>query len=57
MDAYESFSMDNTQGYTQEQLDALNAEWRERAETNGWGPGSDEYKEMEKAFADEVARR
>jgi len=57
MNAYESFRMDNTEGYTQGQLDAFNAEWRERAEANGWEPGSDEYKEMEKAFADEVARR
>jgi hypothetical protein len=49
--------MDNTEGYTQEQLDALNAEWQERAKSEGLEPGTDEYKEMEKAFSDEVARR
>lgn len=57
MGAYESFRMDNTEGYTQEQLDAFNREWRERAEAEDLEPGTDEYKEMEKAFADEVARR
>jgi hypothetical protein len=49
------FTMDNTEGYTQTELDALNAELADRLE--GLEPGTDEYSEVEKCFNDEVARR
>lgn len=51
------FTADNTTGYTQAELDALNAEFAARLAAAGVEPGSDEAHEMEKAFADEVARR
>lgn len=51
------FSMDNTSGYTQAQLDALNAELAERLNQAGVEQGTDEASEIEKAFSDEVARR
>lgn len=49
------FTTENTTGYTSEQLAALNAELAERLE--GLEPGTDEYYQAEKAFADEVAAR
>lgn len=52
-----AFTMENTAGYTQAELDAFNAEFAARLEAAGVEPGSDEALEMEKAFADEVARR
>ena len=51
------FTMDNTYGYTQEQLDALNDEWQDRAAAGGWEEGSEEYLQQQKWFADEVAGR
>lgn len=51
------FTMDNTTGYTQAELDALNAEFAARLVAEGIEPGTDEAQAMEKAFADEVARR
>lgn len=51
------FSTDNTEGYTVAQIEALNAEFAARLEAAGVEAGSDEAMEMEKAFADEVARR
>lgn len=45
---------DNTEGYTQAQLDALNAELTGRLD--GIEPGSDEWHETVGRHADEVAR-
>jgi len=52
---YVAFREDNTEGYSQEQRDDLNAElarrlWRFR-------PGSSEWWETAKSFAHEVSRR
>lgn len=52
-----SFTAANTEGYTQAELDALNAELAERIRAAGVEPGSDQAQEIEKAFHDEVARR
>lgn len=49
------FDQYNTDGYTQEQIDDLNAELEARLD--GLEPESDEYKQTEKAFQDEVSRR
>lgn len=49
------FTQQNTDGYTQEQIDKLNAELAERLA--GLEPESDEYKQAEKAFHDEVSKR
>lgn len=46
---------DNTEGYTQAELDALNAELNARLV--GIEPGSDEWHETVQRHADEVARR
>lgn len=49
------FDQYNTDGYTDQQLADLNAELAARLE--GLEPESDEYKQAEKAFQDEVSRR
>ena len=51
------FRADNTEGYNQAQLDALNAEWQERVEKLNLDEFTEEYDEQAKCFADEVARR
>jgi hypothetical protein len=51
------FTDQNTEGYTQEELDALNTEWAERATKMGLEEGADEYDFQAKTFADETARR
>lgn len=51
------FTPDNTDGYTQAELDAFNAEFAASLEFAGVEPGSDEAGEMEKAFADQIASR
>ena len=51
------FRTDNTEGYTDEQLAALNSEWAERVAADGLEEGTIEYEDAAKAFADEVARR
>jgi hypothetical protein len=48
------FTEDNTAGYTAEQLEALNAELAERLKGI---EDPDQREAVEKAFADEVARR
>jgi hypothetical protein len=45
----------NTTGYTDAELAALNQEWEERS--LGLDPDSDEYHDAYKAFCDEVAKR
>lgn len=52
-----TFTSENTTGYTQAELDALNAEFEARLEAAGVEHGSDEALEMAKAFSDEVAGR
>lgn len=52
-----TFTTDNTEGYTDAELAALNAEFEARLAAAGVEPGSDEALAMEKAFADEVAGR
>jgi hypothetical protein len=49
------FTTDNTIGYTQQQIAALNAELA--ALLAGTEPNSDEAAQIEKAFSDEVASR
>jgi len=49
------FTQQNTEGYTDQEINALNAELSERLE--GLELESDEYKQAEKAFHDEVAKR
>jgi hypothetical protein len=49
------FTQQNTEGYTDQELDALNAELEERLAD--LDPSSDEYQQTEKAFYDEVSRR
>jgi hypothetical protein len=60
------FTLDNTEGYTQEQLDALNNELQQRIENakNNYETehgveclDKDYLSEVEKGFADEVAGR
>lgn len=51
------FTIYNTDSYTQDQIDALNAEWEARAAELGLEQGTEEYEIQEKFFADEVARR
>lgn len=51
------FTLDNTEGYTQQEIDALNAEWTALAEEKSLTEGTEEYWQEEKRFADEVASR
>jgi hypothetical protein len=52
---FEMFTQQNTDGYTDQELDALNAELVERLAD--LDPGSDDYQQAEKEFHDEVSRR
>jgi len=52
-----SFRHDNTDGYTEEELDALNLEWEQIVDDSDLEGFTDEYYEREKAFTDEVSRR
>ena len=51
------FTLQNTQGYSQTECDALNAEFETRMSEARIERGSDEYHEAESRFADEVSRR
>lgn len=51
------FNEYNTEGYTAEQLDALNQEWAERCERLGLTPDALDYDEEFKRFSDEVSHR
>ena len=51
------FRTDNTQGYSQNELDELNAEWDERARELGITPDSDDYHCEAKAFCNGVSKR
>ena len=48
------FRHDNTEGYTDEQLAAFNAEWDGIVRDEGLEPGSDWYNERAKQFCDQV---
>ena len=52
-----TFTQENTTGYTDQELDALNAEWQQIVEAEGLEPDTDEYHAREKQFQDEVAHR
>ena len=54
---YAEFRQDNTHGYTDAELDALNVEWTARADAMGLHPADDEYDAHLKVFADEIAKR
>jgi hypothetical protein len=47
----------NTEGYTQQELDALNAEWEKIVNELGLESGTDDYYREAQAFADKVAQR
>ena len=51
------FRTDNTQGYSLDELDELNAEWDERARELGITPDSDDYQHEAKAFCNGVSKR
>jgi hypothetical protein len=51
------FRDDNTEDYTSEELDALNAEWEQRVDALGLDEDSEEYDIQAKAFSDEVSSR
>jgi len=52
-----TFNEYNTDGYTNEELDAFNKEWGEIVEAKELEPYSDEYDIELKKFQDEVAKR
>ena len=51
------FTAENTLGYTDNELDALNAEWERIVESESLVMESDDYYQRQKQFADEVAKR
>ena len=52
-----AFTHENTSGYTDHELDMLNAEWELTVFVEGLEIESDEYYQREKQFADEVSRQ
>ena len=50
------FNKENTEYYTQEERDSLNAEWDSIVEAGGLSKGSDEYEIAAKAFYNEIRR-
>jgi len=50
-------TLENTDGYTQQELDVLNAEFENRFAAGDWEGYSFDREQAEKAFADEVSRR
>ena len=55
--AHELFRPDNTSGYSDEELAALNAEWETIVSDRDLELFSDEYHAAAKDFCDTVARR
>ena len=51
------FRLDNTTGYTQAELDCLNAEWDAIVEAENLLDDADEFYVREKQFQDAVSRR
>ncbi len=52
-----TFNDNNADGYTSDELAALNAEFLERVAGHGFEEGSDEYIALFQAFSDEVSHR
>ena len=52
----ELFTTDNTTGYTDEELAALNAEWQEYCDQHGIDEDSNNYEQEAKWFADVALR-
>lgn len=52
-----AFDVESTEGYSEEEISALNAEWTARAVDLGLEESTDNYKEEMKVFQDEVSRR
>ena len=52
-----SFNENNTEGYSQTELDALNTEWAEIVASQNLEEYTEEYDFAEKAFSDVVSRR
>ena len=52
-----TFTRDNTTGYSDVELAALNTEWQEIVKREGLQPGTDDYVAREKQHADDVSRR
>ena len=51
------FRQNNTEGYSDAELDAMNEEWEERARKAGLEEDTDEWEEAAKRFSDEVSGR
>ena len=51
------WTMENTGGYNQQQLDTINAEWALRADREGLTLGTDEYERGYDLFEREVMQR
>ncbi len=51
------FREDNTEGYNEEEMDALNKEWEEIAQKKELEEGTEEWEFEAKAFCDKVSRR
>ena len=52
-----TFTHENTVGYTDSELAAINAEWEEIVEREGLTPETDEYYQRQSQFCDEISRR
>jgi len=52
-----TFTAENTTGYTDTELDTLNAEWAAIVKAERLSPESDEYYQREKQFQDDVSKR
>ena len=52
-----SFNNENTEGYSQTELDALNSDWAEIVASQNLEEHTEEYDFAEKAFSDVVSRR
>lgn len=50
---YNEFRQDNTEGYSDDELDQLNIEWTNYADTVSLHPADDDYDRLLKAFADQ----
>jgi hypothetical protein len=52
-----TFSADNTEGYTAQELAELNSMFEAKANDYGFEAGSDEYIALFQAFSDEVSHQ
>ena len=51
------WTMANTDGYTQAELDEINDAWQQLVDAEGWEEGTDEYEQRATWFSWEVSRR